>query len=226
MQGRNGGSHPTHASLRLAWVRRSAGGLVALGLAICTGTCSLAALADGDLAEAAGGSTGMSARSWPAPRFEIASFAPLAATLALPGSVGVPAGPNVRHLEISGWNRPPQASALGLAVGIGTPSGSWRDNGTSSWVDIGVRWRSAPVDQRRIDVAAYRRINQPQDAYTLINSADRPLYSARVEMQFKSAKFGGLAPELGAIGMQLNGGGKVVLRSKRGGPMVYYRSSF
>jgi len=115
---------------------------------------------------------------------------------------------------------------MGLAIGVDTPAGPWADNQSASSVDLGLRWRSATVNQRRIDVAAFRRVSQPQDAYALINSSEQPMYSARVEMQFKSAKFGGLAPELGAIGMQLNSGGKLVLRGRRGGPMLYYRSNF
>ena len=138
-------------------------------------------------------------------------------------------GTTLQRMEISSWSHPPQQSAMGLALGVDTASGGFAENRSGSYIDVGVRWRSAPVNQRRIDVVAFRRLNQPnqpQDAYTLINSGDQPAYSARVEMQFQSAKFGGLAPELGAIGMQLNGGGKVVLRTKRGGPMVYYRAKF
>jgi hypothetical protein len=121
---------------------------------------------------------------------------------------------------------------VGLALGVDTPRSPWADgrngngNGNISTVDLGVRWRSAPVNQRRIDIAAFRQVNQPQDAYSMVNSAGQPMYSARVEMQFQSARFGGLTPELGAIGMQLNSGGKVVLRTKRGGPMLYYRAKF
>lgn len=176
------------------------------------GSFSLPALADAD-----GIDTMTTGSSLPRPSLEVLSIAP-------------PNTANTTRLEINTWSRPAQQTALGLAIGVDTPGANWADNNRGqSTIDVGVRWRSATVNQRRIDVVAFRRIaqpNQPQDAYTLIQNADQPLYSARVEMQFKSAKFGGLTPELGAIGMQLNGGGKVVLRSKRGGPMVYYRSNF
>ncbi len=45
-------------------------------------------------------------------------------------------------------------------------------------------------------------------------------------MQFKSARSRGLVPELGAIGMQLDSGAKLSLKTKRGGPMLYYRAAF
>lgn len=225
--------------------RRAAWRLARLLVAACAAGCSLAAAADGAFSN--GPSLPSEAAGLPRPHLELTSAMPSAA--AAPPSVstnsamadfrrlgaGDTAAERARgdgftpplRLEISGWSRPAAESAMGLTVGFDTaPSSPWADNRGSSSVDLGVRWRSPSVNQRRIDVVAFRRMNQPQDAYTLVNSADQPLYSARVEMQFQSAKFGGLAPELGAIGMQLNGGGKVVLRAKRGGPMVYYRSRF
>ncbi|APW38369.1 hypothetical protein RD110_15175 [Rhodoferax koreense] len=187
-------------------------------MAVCAAMCGASALADGD---GGGSATVTAASGLPPPAFEIAS-----STATGSANLG---NSNTTRLEINTWSRPAAQPALGLAVGVDTPPANWTGNRAQSSIDVGVRWRSAPVNQRRIDVVAFRRIsqpNQPQDAYTLIQNADQPIYSARVEMQFKSAKFGGLTPEFGAIGMQLDGGGKVVLRSKRGGPMVYYRSSF
>lgn len=140
------------------------------------------------------------------------------------------AGAGGARMEVTGWYDTPQVASVGLALAIGNAAPAVAPPGLErrhrSVVDMGVRWRSPSWEQRRIDIAAYRRFGPSSDAYTLIHSADQPLYAARVEMQFKSVPFGGLTTELGAIGMQLEGGGKVVLRSKRGGPMVYYRSSF
>jgi hypothetical protein len=215
-------------------------------LAACAGTCNVAALADGvGASEADLASLGAEpGRNVSKPRLELSVSSYATPSLNSPsGSQSVSSmsrgdqrnygprdnSPTPLRLEISSWSHPPQQSAMGLALGVDTASSGWTENRSGSFVDVGVRWRSAPVNQRRIDVVAFRRLNQPnqpQDAYTLINTAGEPIYSARVEMQFQSAKFGGLAPELGAIGMQLNGGGKVVLRTKRGGPMVYYRAKF
>jgi hypothetical protein len=33
-------------------------------------------------------------------------------------------------------------------------------------------------------------------------------------------------PEFGAVGVQLQGGSKLVLRARKGGPMLYYRARF
>lgn len=148
---------------------------------------------------------------------------------AAPGSTASP------RVEVTGWHQPPESASVGFAIGMGAGLGTAAglrppagpDNRPPNVVDVGLRWRSPALEQRRIDIAAFRRVSPTPDAYTLTHrGVDQPLYGARVEMQFKSARFGGLTPELGAVGMQLEGGGKVVLRSKRGGPMVYYRSSF
>jgi hypothetical protein len=140
------------------------------------------------------------------------------------------------RVEFSPWAR--SSGGAGVALGVVQPGSSGsaalggpaevRDpsvNGSS--VELGLRWRGNITDQRRLDIGAWRRVtNTTPDAYTLTQTNDSALYAARVEMQFPSAKYGGLAPELGAIGMQVNGSGKVVLRAKRGGPMVYYRAKF
>lgn len=130
------------------------------------------------------------------------------------------------RVEISRWAQPAKASGVGLALGVNLPSGSLVDARTGPVLDVGVRWRSAEVNQRRLDIAAFRRVGSSPDAYTLIHADEQPLYAARVEMQFANAKSRRFLPELGAIGMQMNGGGKIVLRAKRGGPMLYYRAQF
>ena len=226
-------------------IRRPSAWVASL-MAACAGACSLPAWADGvGAGDAEMASLGAEpGRNVPRPRLELSVSSYATPSLNSPSaSLSMSSvsrwdqrnygprdnNPTPLRLEISSWSHPPQQSAMGLALGVDSASSSWSETRSGSFVDVGVRWRSAPVNQRRIDVVAFRRLNQPnqpQDAYTLINTAGEPIYSARVEMQFQSAKFGGLAPELGAIGMQLNGGGKVVLRTKRGGPMVYYRAKF
>ena len=48
---------------------------------------------------------------------------------------------------------------------------------------------------------------------------------ARAEVQWSGRK-GRWAPEFGAIGIQLERDSKLVLRVRKGGPMVYYRAKF
>lgn len=140
------------------------------------------------------------------------------------------------RVEFSHWAH--ASGGPGVALGVVQPGGNSsvalsgpaevRDpSANGSTVELGLRWRGNLADQRRLDIGAWRRVsNTTPDAYTLTQTNDSALYAARVEMQFPSAKYGGLAPELGAVGMQMSGGGKVVLRAKRGGPMVYYRAKF
>jgi hypothetical protein len=42
----------------------------------------------------------------------------------------------------------------------------------------------------------------------------------------KSSTKAGLAADLGFIGLQLEGGARISIKRKHGGPMVYYRTSF
>ncbi len=139
------------------------------------------------------------------------------------------------RVEFSHWAR--VSGGAGVALGVVQPGSSAavssgpaevRDpSSTGSSVELGLRWRGNIAEQRRLDIGAWRRVtNTTPDAYTLTQTNDSALYAARVEVQFPTAKYGGLAPELGAVGMEMNGGGKVVLRAKRGGPMVYYRAKF
>ncbi|MFZ4285598.1 hypothetical protein [Variovorax sp. HJSM1_2] len=160
---------------------------------------------------------------------------PGTAARALNGSLNGNTDMPASRLEFSHWAH--ERGGAGVALGVvQTGTGSAALNGPAevrdasangSNVELGLRWRSSLADQRRLDLGAWRRVtNNSPDAYTLTQTSDGALYAARVEVQFPSAKYGGLAPEFGAIGMQMNGGGKVVLRAKRGGPMLYYRSNF
>ncbi|PZU35881.1 MAG: hypothetical protein DI574_11870, partial [Acidovorax sp.] len=51
-------------------------------------------------------------------------------------------------------------------------------------------------------------------------------FGTRLEVQWSASRTRGLVPELGAIGVQLQGDARLVLRARRGGPMVYYRAKF
>jgi hypothetical protein len=80
-----------------------------------------------------------------------------------------------------------------------------------------------------LDIAAWARApqwSQPQDAMGLIWQSQQPVYGTRVEVQWASSRTRGLVPEFGAIGVQLQGGSRLVLRARKGGPMLYYRAKF
>lgn len=91
-------------------------------------------------------------------------------------------------------------------------------------VDLGVRWTHKLQSMNQIDVTAWRRMNMPDDAYTLIQARE-PVYGARVEMNLKQSK-GGFALDRGFIGLQLESGARISIKRKNGGPMVYYRTAF
>ncbi|KAF1046958.1 MAG: hypothetical protein GAK38_02175 [Xylophilus sp.] len=142
------------------------------------------------------------------------------------------------RIELSGWTADARQHGVGVAMGVTSPAAG-ADAATLHYrrvepaLDLGLRWRSAPASGHRIDIAAWRRLHPEPDAYTLVHTrgsafgdSGATTYSARVETQFSRARGRGIAPELGAVGFQMNSGAKLVLRSKRGGPMVYYRSTF
>lgn len=104
--------------------------------------------------------------------------------------------------------RQPNALTLGLA----TPAPSF---------DLGVRWT-----HKQIDVTAWRRVNTADDAYSQIMQREQPVYGARVEMNITPAKPKLLGIERGFLGVQLQGGGRIGIRRKNGGPMIYYRQTF
>lgn len=92
-------------------------------------------------------------------------------------------------------------------------------------VDVGLRFSHRFQNENQIDITAWRRMNTADDAYTQIQMR-QPTYGARVEMEIKPAKFGALALDRGFLGMQLEGGGRISIKRKYGGPMVYYRTAF
>ena len=117
-------------------------------------------------------------------------------------------------------------SSLGAVLGMASPSAGVQPTGLQprSGVDLGVRWSQRLQNLRQIDVTAWRRLNNPDDAYSLIQMR-QPVYGARVEMNLKSAR-SPLAFEPGFVGLQLEGGARITVKRKEGRPMVYYRSNF
>ncbi|MCC2676054.1 MAG: hypothetical protein K0R58_3001 [Ramlibacter sp.] len=122
------------------------------------------------------------------------------------------------------------SSGIGAVLGMSTPRTgvqSYGLNAPQTSVDLGVRWSQRLNGQHQIDVTAWRRMSMDQDAYTLIQRQQQPVYGARVELNLaKSSTKAGLAADLGFIGLQLEGGARISIKRKHGGPMVYYRTSF
>jgi hypothetical protein len=91
-------------------------------------------------------------------------------------------------------------------------------------LDIGMRLTHA-LQNQRVDITAWRRMNAPDDVYTLAVTR-QPLYGARLELDLAPASKSGLALDHGFVGMQLEGGARITIKRKDGRPMVYYRTAF
>ncbi len=122
---------------------------------------------------------------------------------------------------------PTASSNLGAVLGISGFSNRPSPLGlqaTHPNVDLGVRW-SQRLQSRQIDISAWRRMNSDDDAFTLAQMRQQPVYGARVEMNLAPSK-GPLALDGGFVGLQLESGARISIKRKDGGPMLYYRSSF
>lgn len=132
--------------------------------------------------------------------------------------------------EVTGWLTPARPASLGLTLGVlssGLP-GSGSQAAPLAY-DMGVRWRSRLEQRVHLDVQAWTRTPQQfaaYDAMGMIWSREPASVGTRLEVQWKPSRTGGLVPEFGAIGVQLQGDAKLLLRAKRGGPMLYYRAKF
>lgn len=127
------------------------------------------------------------------------------------------------------WLTPEAPYSLGLSLGLS--QGLTADAAshvpspvTPARVDLGLRWRSRLDSGRHLQVTAWAEA--PRDAVDLIWQREQLVYGTRLEVQWASSRTRGLVPEFGAIGVQLQGGSRLVLRARRGGPMVYYRAKF
>lgn len=151
-------------------------------------------------------------------------------TSALPRLDAQDAGFQAPRVDLSLMTTTPGGSGLGPVLGVST-TGAGQPLGLQArtGVDLGVRWSQRLQSQHQIDVTAWRRMNAPDDAYSLIQMR-QPVYGARVEMNLARAKsginIGGLAIDRGFVGMQLEGGGRITIKRKDGRPMVYYRTTF
>lgn len=164
-------------------------------------------------------------------RTEARSEAPLQLEVnatALPRLDGQPGGFQAPRVDLAVV--PASGSGLGVAVGMSSgftahrillPSGHAARPG----VDLGLTFRHTLANDKQIDITAWRRMQGEQDAFTLVQMRE-PLYGARVEMKLSSANKTGLAFERGFVGLQLEGGAKISIKRRHGGPMIYYRTKF
>ncbi|RYF13469.1 MAG: hypothetical protein EOO30_21190, partial [Comamonadaceae bacterium] len=84
-----------------------------------------------------------------------------------------------------------------------------------SGVDLGLRFSHRFQNDNQIDVTAWRRMNGPDDAYSLIQMRE-PVYGARVEMKMniKPAKFNAFGIDRGLLGFQLESGARISIKRK------------
>lgn len=121
------------------------------------------------------------------------------------------------------------ASGLGAVFGMANPgAGAPQPLGLQprTAVDLGVRWTQRLQSQRQIDITAWRRLNNPDDAYSMATLRSGPTYGARVELNLTPVRKAGLALDRGFVGLQLEGGARITVKRKDGRPMVYYRTTF
>ncbi|HEY0824010.1 MAG TPA: hypothetical protein VGD76_09515 [Ramlibacter sp.] len=145
-------------------------------------------------------------------------------TSSLPRLEGQDSGFQAPRIDLS--LTPSNSHGFGAVLGVSGFSGAPAQLGLQPQrpsVDFGLRW-----SQKQIDVMAWRRMSAPDDAYSLAQMRQQPVYGARVEMNLAAAagkknKFG---LDRGFLGMQLEGGARISIKRKYGGPMVYYRTSF
>lgn len=145
----------------------------------------------------------------------------------------------MQYLDLTGWLTPRETSRLGLTLGVvlqaqgAAPRAAFEGAlppGTPLAYDLGVRWQSELRPSLQLDLQAWARTHQytgTQDALGMVwNQHENGRFGTRLEVQWTSSRPGGLTPEFGAIGVQLQGDSRLLLRVKRGGPMLYYRAKF
>ena len=143
-----------------------------------------------------------------------------------------------QHIGVTRWLNPDSPNAwgrFGLSLGVSAPAPSAATAPLAAGavapagLDLGVRWRSRLDSRRHLDITAWAHApswRPPQDAMGMIWQSQQLMYGTRVEVQWASSRTHGLVPEFGAVGVQLQGGSRLVLRARKGGPMLYYRAKF
>jgi len=124
------------------------------------------------------------------------------------------------------WRLEAPSSSLGLTLRPSSfsPGGLPLGPAGGAGLDLGLRWNATLHRNWQVDLTAWRRLGLT--SHWRHEDVDGGLYGGRVEMQFHSTPRLGLVPEMRAIGLQLEGGGKLMLRARGGRPVIYYRATF
>ncbi len=147
-----------------------------------------------------------------------------------PGALG-------NRLAVTRWGDAGVGVSLGvrttrwpsLASGVGAVIGG-ADAVPASWgPQLGVHWSSHLFGRWQLKVSGWADLPSTGDGTFGAGQGlgtDLGGYTAQVQVQWQSARYGDLIPEYGAIGVQLQGGSRLMLRARHGGPMIYYRVRF
>lgn len=170
--------------------------------------------------DSAGEAIGIAAADMPRPQLEVS-------TSTLPRFDNVDANTQTQRIDMRLLS--PGRSSVGLALGMNNATGAQQGIiatlAPPRSVDLGLHWRHTFDSNYRFDVTAYRKVPHP-DAISLIESRD-PTYGARVELGFGSKSLSkGFVADRGFVGLQLEGGARLSVKRKNGGPMFYYRNAF
>lgn len=134
---------------------------------------------------------------------------------------------SIQYTGVTGWLTPRQASSLGLTLAI--VSGDTGAGRMPMAYELGLRWRTQLNPRAQLNVHTWARTAQQpamHDAQGMIWYNEQNAFGTRLEVQWASSRTYGLVPEFGAIGVQLQGNSRLLLRARGGGPMVYYRTKF
>ncbi|WP_416402244.1 hypothetical protein [Alicycliphilus denitrificans] len=165
------------------------------------------------------------------------SFAPPAPAMAPVEISGSSAPLDTRgeslRLDVTRWMPPGRAGSLGFSLGLMLPTQADLRPYTTAvapWSsDVGLRWRAPLGSGHHLDMAVWARTARPTqeaDAMGMIWHREQGSYGTRLEVQWTTSRTRGLVPEFGAIGVQLQGDSRLLLRARGGGPMLYYRTKF
>ena len=137
------------------------------------------------------------------------------------------------RLDVTQWLPASSNGHIGFSIGIsGTrdlPAPPYPQLNMAWEPTLGVHWRSQLSRNMRLEMATWARApyaSRTPDVQSLIWMSNPSPYGARLEVQWAAPRFGGLLPEMGAVGVKLEGNSQLLLRSRAGGPMLYYRSKF
>lgn len=198
------------------------------GVTLARGAAAIAALLAAAHVQAAltdasatlGDAIVVAAADTPRPQFEVS-----ASTLPRFDNIDANTQTNRIDMRLLSAGRAGVGVALGMNNAAGALTGPISTLTPARSVDLGIHWRQTFDSNYRFDVTAYRKMPNA-DAMSLIESRE-PTYGARVEMSLGSARERkGFVADRGFLGFQLEGGARLAVKRKNGGPMLYYRNQF